>query len=70
MKNNYIKNIFNLWLVNLSSNISQEAVKALKKVILISFHSLYYYKDIKDARNRFFKLYTDLYMVISFNSTC
>jgi hypothetical protein len=70
VEDNHVKNIFNPWLVNSSSNIPQGAVEALKKVVLIGFRSLYYYKDIKDARNRFFKLHTDLYTVISFNSTC
>ena len=64
MEENHIKMIFQPWLINSSSELPQGAIDALKKVILISFHCLSYYKNNNNnAQNNFFKLHTDLYTV-------
>jgi len=64
VEENHIKMIFQPWLINSLSELPQGAIDALKKVVLIGFRCLNYYKNNNNnARNNFFKLHTDLYTV-------
>lgn len=70
LQEKHIRAIFRSWLANTSSDLPQEAIDSLKKVILVGFRSLHNNSDNnKIARQEFYKLHTDLYTAdINFES--
>ena len=55
--------IFRPWLTNTLSDLPQEVINALKKVVLIGFRSICNNQNNKEARYKFYKFHTDLYTV-------